>query len=366
VTRGRRAFLSLLAAALLLGSVFGLVVTLNAAEPAQGTPKLEIKVHTREEIMTCAYKVYGDDQQGMWAAKTIIRNTGEVPARDFRIAYKIEGYTDWTSTEVYPIILPGQTVRDYCWPNLDDAKVKEITTKTPVELKVRYEYDGLDSPVEDTEKIYLLGKNDFTFTSLDEDDIFTFSDAYDNYPLLAAFVTPNEETVKSFANRISGGLETVLSDQDALAAFIRCFEIMRQAGIKYIMEPSGFWTERQAQYVQYPHETLLRASGTCLDLAICMAALMEAVGIRSYVALIPGHAIPVIQLPQSGRPFAIEATFIDRDYALSHYPGQTGPEVTAQECMDMAEMEIYDAISDGSYILIDIEKSWENGVMPIW
>ncbi len=366
MSKGLKVFLSLAAAALLLGSVFGLVVTVGAEKPSQGEPRLEIKLHTREEIMTCAYKVYGDDQQGMWVAKTIIRNVGDVPARDFRIAYKIEGYTDWTSTEVYPLILPGQTVRDYCWPNLDDAKVKEISTKTPVELKMRYEHDGLDSPVEDTEKIYLLGKNDFTFTSLEEDDIFTFSDAFDNYPLLAAFVTPNEETVKSMANQISGGLETVISDQDAYTAFLRSFDILRQYGVRYIMEPSGFWTENQAQYVQYPHETILRASGTCLDLAICMAALMEAVGIRSYVALIPGHAIPVIQLPQSGELYAIESTFIDRDYVLSHYPGETSPEVTALECMDIAARQIKAAMEEGSYILIDIEKSWEQGVMPIW
>lgn len=353
--------------AFLLGSLFGLVFTLvSGGGSAGGEPRLEVRFIPREEVLTCAYKVYGDDQQNMWAAKTLVKNVGQMPVRDFRISYKIEGYTDWTSTEIYPEILPGQTVRDYCWPNLDEAKIKELTTKTPVEITLRYEYEGLDSPIEDTEKIYLLGKNDFVFTSLSEEDILTFSDAFDNYPLLAAFVTPNQETVKNTANYISGGLETITNDRDVYTAFLRCFETLRQMNVKYIQEPPGFWTGTAAQYVQYPHETLTRASGTCLDLAICMAALMEAVGIRSYIALIPGHAIPVVQLPQSGDLYAIESTFVDRDYALSHFAGQVSPEVTAEECVSIAAQEIEAAMDEGSYVLVDVEGSWERGVMPIW
>jgi hypothetical protein len=361
-----RAVLSVIAIVLFLGSTVGLILTLTADSGGGGEAKLDVQLHTREELLTAAYKAYGDDQQNLWAAKTFIKNVGDTPVNDFRIDYKIEGYCDWTSAEVYPTILPGETVRDYCWPNLDDAKMKEITSKTPVELTVRYSYEGLDQPVQDQEKIYLLGRNDFVFTELEEEDILTFTDAFDNYPMVAAFVTPNEEYVKTVANTIAGGLETGMNDEDVYAAFIRCFDGMRALGVKYIQEPTSYWSDRAAQYVQYPAETLSRTSGTCLDLAICMAALMEAVGIKSYVALIPGHAIPIIELPNSGEWYAIESTFIDKDYALSHFPGETSPEVTAEECIDMAAGEINAAMDEGSYILIDIEKSWEQGVMPIW
>jgi hypothetical protein len=367
MSKTTRTVLSIVAIVLLLGSTVGLILTLAAGSSGgSGEAKLEVDLVTREEIVTAAYKAYGDDQQNLWAAKTLIKNAGDTPVKDFRIDYKIEGYCDWTSAEVYPEILPGQTVRDYCWPNLDDAKMKEITSKTPVELTVRYSYEGLDQPIEDQEKIYLLGRNDFVFTDLGEEDILTFTDAFDNYPMVAAFVTPNEETVKTVANTIAGGLETNTSDDDVYTAFTRCFDGMRAVGVKYIQEPSSYWSDRAAQYVQFPAETLNRASGTCLDLAICMAALMEAVGIKSYVALIPGHAIPIIELPNSGEWYAIESTFIDKDYALSHFPGETSPEVTAQECIDMAANEINTAMDEGSFILIDIEQSWEQGVMPIW
>lgn len=362
-----RTVLILLVVLVFLGSTAGLVLTLTSGGTKDGGEvKLDVKLHAREELVTAAYKIYGDDSQNFWAAKTLIKNVGKKPVRDFRISYKIEGYCDWTSTEVYPEILPGQTVRDYCWPNLNDVKMKAVTSKTPVELTVRYEYQGLDKPIEDTEKLFLLGRNDFVFTELAEEDTLTFADAFDNYPMIAAFVTPNQETVKSVANAIGSGLETNTNDDDVYTAFLRCFDIMRELGVKYIQEPLSYWSDRTAQYVQYPHETLERASGTCLDLAICMAALMEAIGIRSYVALIPGHAIPAIELPNSGEMFAIESTFVDRDYALSHFPGETSPEVTTEECVDFAAAEISGAIEEGSYILIDIEDAWQRGVMPIW
>jgi hypothetical protein len=367
VNKNLKAVLSVVAIVILLGSTAGLILTLTSGgSGGSGEAKLDVQVHTRKEILTAAYKAYGDDRQNLWVAKTIVKNVGDVPVNDFRIDYKIEGYCDWTSAEIYPEILPGQTVRDYCWPVLDDARMKAITSKTPAEITVRYSYEGLGQPIQNMQKIFLLGRNDFVFTDLDEEDILTFTDAFDNYPMVAAFVTPNEETVKSVANFIAGGLETGMNDDDVYTAFVRCFDVMRELGVKYIQEPLSYWSDRTAQYVQYPAETLSRASGTCLDLAICMAALMQAVGIRSYVALIPGHAIPIIELPNSGVLYAIESTFIDRDYALSHFPGETSPEVTAEECIDMAALEINMAIEDGSYILIDIERSWRQGVMPIW
>jgi len=328
--------------------------------------KLDVKLITRGEILTAAYKTYGDNSQDMWVAKTIIKNSGSIPVRDFKISYKLGDLTDWNSGETYPEIRPGQTIRDYCWPTIDPAKVATITTKTPVELTVRYEYKDLKEPEQQSEKLFLLGKNDFVFTSLKKEDIVTFADNFDNYRFIAAFITPNEEVTKSFANSVGSGLETRISDEDALTAFERAFDALRAAGVKYIMEPDGFWTGTASQYVQYPKETIERASGTCLDLSICMSALMEAVGVKSYVALIPGHAIPVIELPQSGDLYAIESTFLDQGYAVSKHGDVVSPDVTASECVTLAKDEIDKAQQDGTYLLVNPEYWWKQGVMPSW
>jgi len=347
------------------GTLLAITLTHPKQEYDPSKVKLDVSLDTRDQVLTCAYKVYGDNNSGMWVAKTLIKNTGTVPVYDFKIDYMIKGYTDWTSGEEYPVIIPGQTVRDCCWPNLDGDKVKQLTTKTPVEVVMRFTYKGKDRPAEDFEKVYLLGKNDFVFSSLQEDDQATFVDRFDNYPFLASFITPNEETVKKLANEIAGGKVTRLSDQDAYNALTHAFNTLRAMGVKYIMEPAAFWSGSEGQYVQYPKETIERKSGTCLDLAILFSALMEAVGVRSYIALIPGHAIPVIQLPESGDLVPIESTFVDRDFTLSHYPGVTSAEVTAEECVPVADQNLANQ-KQAEVIMIDPETIWKNGVMPTW
>jgi hypothetical protein len=348
------------------GILFLVAVTAQGTGYDPGKVKLDVKLITREEIITAAYKTYGDDSQDMWVAKTLIKNTGKMPVYDFKISYKVGDLTDWTSGEEYPEIRPGQTVRDYCWPTLDEEQVKAITTKTPVELVMRYDYRGLAKPAQDFQKIFLLGRNDFVFTSLPEEDRVTFSDEFDNYRFIAAFITPNEETTKSFANTVGGGLETRVSDDDALEAFKKCFDILRAQGVKYIMEPEWFWAGSAAQYVQYPRETIERQSGTCLDLAIAMSALMEAIGVKSYVALIPGHAIPLVELPESGDLYAIESTFIDKDYALTKHGDAVSADVSSSECIDIASEEINSAQESGEIIMIDPGYWWQAGVMPAW
>jgi len=348
------------------GALFVISVTRPSAAYDPSKVKLDVKLLTRNEILTCAYKVYGDNNQNMWVAKTIVKNVGKMPARNFKISYKVGDLTDWNSGETYAEIRPGQTVRDYCWPPLDSTKVEAITTKTPVELTVRYQYDGLKEAQEESAKLFLLGKNDFVFTSLKEADCLTFADTFDNYRFIAAFITPNEETTKAFANAAAGGLETRASDEDAIAAFESAFEALRSHWVRYIMEPAGFWTGVFSQYVQYPRETIERNSGTCLDLAITVSAMMEAVGVKSYVALIPDHAIPMIETPQSGDTYAIEATFLDKDYALSKHGDAVSPDVTASECISLAKKEIEKAQDDGTIVFINPEYWWKAGVMPSW
>lgn len=364
MNKGTKIVLVVLAVIVLLVSTLGLILAL---QPAKGDPepKLQVDLFVRPEIVTATYKLYGDPGQNMWVARTIIKNTGDVSVKDFAIKYKIDGYCDWTSTENYPEIVPGETVRDYCWPSLSPEAIERISTKTSAELTMQYEFDGLDKPVEDTEKVAFLGRNDFVFSSLKEEDILTWQDAFDNSPLMAAFVTPNEELTKSTANAIAGGLVSSIDD-DALLIFTRAFDALRYSGIKYIIEPEGYWTSGFSQYVQYPSDTMTRGAGTCLDLSILMCALMQAVGIQSVIYLTEGHAQPAIVLPESGEIVPIEATFIDQEFATTHYPDTVSPEVTAGECINNAIDYLNEAISSGVFIRIDIEDEWARGVVPSW
>lgn len=348
------------------GGLFTFALTRPSAEYDPNNVKLDVKLITRERVLTCAHKIYSNTEQNMWVAKTIIKNTGKIPVYDFKISYKIKDYCDWTSGELYPEIVPGETVRDFCWPSFEARKLEGLTSKTTADLVMKYSYRGKE-PVEDYEKIDLMGKNDFVLSNLAEEDmVIPFVDETNNNMFLAAFVTHGDETVQQFASRVGAGLETAINDQDALEAFIRCFYALREYGIRYDQPPGYFLDGAQTQYIQYPRDTLARQTGTCVDLSILVASLMEAVGVKSYIALIPGHAIPLIELPQSGEIVPIESTFIDKEYALSHFPGLTSPEVTAEECVQISDNELSKSYSQGQLILVDVRYWWDAGVLPPW
>lgn len=326
-----------------------------------GKVKLEVDLRVREELMTCAYKVYGDDNQRYWVAKTVFKNVGEVPVYDLQVFYMLEGYSDWNTGKPYPVVLPGQTVRDFCWPSLDGEEVMKVTTKTPVELVMKYQYRGLDQAVEMHEKLFLLGKNDFVYSSLPneeqlmEDDEVSWHEWFDNYEFIAAFVTPNEETTKRFAQEATGGLAPKSSDDEAVEAVNCIFDALYEHGVRYVHEPATFWTSDDGQYVQYPKECIERRSGTCLDLAVLFASLCEAVGLQTYVAFVPGHALPIVVLPESGNWMPVESTAVD--FTDSEY---------MEYIVESAWETIQEAQDEGKFIGVDIEKCWEMGMMPPW
>ncbi len=360
-----RAIISVIMVVIFVGSTIGLVFTLSAKQPvASQDIKLDVDLYVRPEVITGAYKIYGDNSMNWWLANTKIKNTGTTPVRNFKISYKIEGYCDWTSSEIYPLILPGETVRDYCWPTFKSSDMKEISTKTPAELTMRYEYDGIAQPVEKQEKFFFLGKNDFIWTYIKEEDLFTFQDLNDNYPLLAAFVTKNDELTQSVSKTITGGLAPS-DDQDTYLALVRTFYALRNAGMKYVYEPAVLEAETFGQYIQYPADTLNRMAGTCMDLAILFCALLEAVSIRTFIFLVPGHAIPAVYLPDSGNILPIESTFMDVEFVHSHYTGVSA-EVSADECIEISIEYINKYLKQGKCVIVDIEELWDSGVVPSW
>ncbi|OFW57122.1 MAG: hypothetical protein A2Y75_02010 [Candidatus Solincola sediminis] len=348
----------------LLGSTTGLIFTLTSKKSeAKGAPKLNVDVYVRPEVVTAAYKIYGDNAMGYWLANTKIENTGTVPVTNFSISYKIEGYCDWTSAELYPQIIPGEIIRDYCWPTFTASTMKEISTKSPAELTVRYEYDGLDKPIDKQEKFFFLGKNDFIWSYIKEEEVFAFQDLNDNYPLLAAFVTKNDETVQQAAKAIYGGLAPS-TDADTYYALVRTFDVLRAYGMQYVYEPSVLEANTFGQYIQYPADSLNRVAGTCIDLSILFCALLESVSIKTYIYLIPGHAIPAVLMPESGYIYPIESTFMDLAFVQSHY--DVNPQITADECIDIAIDYINQNVEEGTYIKMDVGQAWDNGVMPAW
>ncbi|HET6494228.1 MAG TPA: hypothetical protein VFH61_02550 [Thermoleophilia bacterium] len=96
-------------------------------------------------MKTAVHRVYAG-QSGVPLAKTVIKNNGSEPVTDFRISDKIPSYAEIAGQEDHPVILPGQTVDDYCCPTFDAAQIKAIETETQAKFNVNYTYDGSTGP----------------------------------------------------------------------------------------------------------------------------------------------------------------------------------------------------------------------------
>lgn len=117
--------------------------------------------------------------------------------------------------------------------------------------------------------------------------------------LTAAFVTPNHPKIAEITAKASRHLMKWCGDpaftgyqtQDpnmAKKQFAALYAALQEENIAYTMPPASF--EAAGQRVRLPHAVLEQKQGTCLDLALLLAACAEAVGLHPLVVIVKGHA----------------------------------------------------------------------------
>ncbi len=344
--------LVLLALIIIIGAL-----TFTGSAALGGEPKLDVKVHHKEQIISAAYKVYGRPSLKFWVAKTVLRNIGDVPVRNVKVSYYIEGYTSWSTPTKYDEIPPGGAVVDTYYPKLP-KKVAELTSPVPTKLyvKITYEKNGRTEEIIQSKDIEFLGVHDIVYSSIPaEESLLSFPDVFSNSPLLAAWVTPTDPVVREFSdlgNKLAGGAGASLSDEEALKTMQGIWQALLIRGITYKTEPEGFWTGKFAQYVKFPRDTILDGEGTCIDLAIMYASLVAAQGLTDvYIMMVPGHAFPIVRLPKSGSMIPIETTTLNQG-------------ATFKQAVQTAVYNWQQKFSKGPYIPINV-KAWQaSGVTP--
>ncbi len=323
------------------------------AKPSGEEGKLEYNVYAKSEIISAAYKAYGNPKLGMWVAKVVLHNTGKGAVRNIRISYSIDSYAPETS-KTYPLLVPGGTLVDLYFPIIS-SDVTKLTMPTPsnLRIKIEYEINGKKKTEEITKPLQMLGIHDFVFSSLSpEESTGSFYDIFSNAPLIVAWVTTTDPVVREFAdmgNRLAGGAGASLSDDEAIKSLSGIWELAVINGFSYKTEPSSYWTAKAAQHVMYPRDVIRDKSGTCLDLAIWFATLATTQGLKAYIVFMPGHAFPLIQLP-SGSIIPVEATAINN-------------KVSFQEAVQMG-LQTWQKANQGPYQIIDIAKYQSDGIIP--
>lgn len=277
---------------------------MNQATPGQ----LDLRMQVKPTVMTVAYKAYGNPSASggrYWLAKLVMRNSGGQPLQNLSISYRVPGLIDWTTPDVASEVLPGQTAVLPIYPTFPASVTRTRSlTPTTLELKIDYETGGRRISQVEKRNFELRGVTEIEFTSIEQNEINSWYDMWDNSELLAAYMTDEDEVVKTYFGKISetmGGTPYVQTAEDLgkLLGAIYQFQIgsgMVYMGAKGVPEVLGD-TRTLVQSVKLPREVIQGNSGTCIELTILVSALLNQCGVKSSMVLIPGHAFPIIQSP---------------------------------------------------------------------
>ena len=331
-----------------------------------GTPKVDFVLRTKKRIMSAAYKIYGDPEAAdgaYWIAKTVVKNIGDVPIYDLRLTYRIGEYTEESVAQKYTLVAPKGTVVDIYYPIIS-SRVSQLRTRTPVELRVRYEYRDARGRVytdQLVERLELLGINQFEHSNLsDQDRTDSWYDDFNNARLLAGMVMKNDEAVRQFAGAVSeaaGGVQASRSRQEALRWLQAAYDQQWKNNIVY-QATSAFMTNDRTlvQDIRYARDVFRDRAGTCIDLAITYASLAEATGLDSYLFLMPGHCFAVIKLPD-GDMLPVENTGLRG----GDKPGRAEDRLDFTQAVEAGRKNIAEARQKGLFFLVDVGRELSEG-----
>lgn len=327
-----------------------------------GEPRIDLTLRSQKNVMSALYKMYADSEVAegrYWIAKTIIKNTGTAPMHDVKVTYGLGEYAETSSSRPYGIVMPQGAVVD-CYYPLFSSKVAQTKTRTPMQLSVKVEYKdpaGRTHTEERSERLALLGINQFQFSNLTEEEkTDSWFDTNNNAPLLAAYVTKIDDPIKQMAGYVSeaaGGVAAEGKFDDGMKWLRAAYNMELLNNIVY-QTPSSNAVDAGvfAQDIKYPRDVLRAKSGTCIDLAILYATLAESVGMHAYLMLVPGHCFSVINV--SGQMIAVENT------------GLMGGSQRASfdQVVKRGMEEMQEHLKDGRYYLIDIDAQQGPGHIP--
>lgn len=301
------------------GIVFIVLSFLNLGGKGGG---LDIKIQKNSLIMPAAHKVYSNPQalKGQYYLfKALITNNGNKTLEKVTMKYRVPGYIEWTELGTLGKMIPGQSAVVACYPNFDQ-KITEKTTESMEKAEIVVEWAGASENdfLEETFSFKILSRNDFAYTSIPSNEIMGWSDMFDNDPLIACFVTPNDPIVKYYTQvvqeKVMKGESSSVSGtaEGAVQFLLGLYEATRMSHMVYsstkAVPQSLDDVSTLIQHVRLPREVISGNTGLCIELSTLYASVLSSVGLNPVIFFVPGHAYPGVKV--NGQYYAIESTGI--------------------------------------------------------
>ncbi len=327
------------------------------AESALGRVKASYELEAKDAVMSALAKSYAQEEFSyFWTARQVFTNTGSRTLTNYRVRFRIAGFSSWSPWKGTERIVPGGTVVEPFYPVFDIDKVAAITGSRPVMLEMEMEYQRPDGTVvkeSDTRRLELLARNDVIYSSMGSTEATGYYDHFDcGEVICASFVTSEDPVMQQFAGAIAqmlGGTQAGYTDEEAIKFLAGIQHFLAINNISYQSPPGLLVAGKLRQHVKYGRDVLRNRAGTCIDLAILYASACKAVGLKPFLVLVPGHCFMGVHLP-SGKRLAVECTVLEQ-----------GGFVSAVKAGQKALAEAEQGLS----IIVDINEMRDMGVQPL-
>lgn len=338
-------------------------------------PKLEI---IRDEFLSF-YRIHCGIP---YISKVTIRNTSSVTRNDYILKISIPGFLiDDFEMKLDAIPPLGKLTLSDIPLAFDQKRFQTVTEaiKTAV-LNIKL-YEGNRLVLSDVTRIEILAYNTYRL-----EDIYIPG----HERTLACFVLPNDvsfdETLRIARERLetrigSSAFAGYQIDKMHINAMIQeiFLVLSRDMRITYIDPPASFRLNVgdfgliQSQKILLPRDIMRQRMGTCLDLALFLAGLIERIGIDPWLFLVPGHALLgywLVNRPHHAmiRPEAIYRNRTD----VMELIGKGWVRAINSVTFTQSGASFEDALSQGAAFMsgevhsaIDISAARDHGITPL-
>lgn len=276
----------------------------------------EFRLNAKSVVQASLNQDYGNPRLlTKWLARTRFDNRGNEVLQHCKVRSRLElpgMATEWVEQDL-GTVYPGQTVQHAIYAALPKALMSMVSRSTArITVECRYTRpDGQEEVEEEMARFDILGANDSLYTTLEASQASSFYLCFQDFATIAgSFVTGSDPVIQELKGRLIrelGGIDVAADDARAMRFLEELFNYYRK-NIAYTLPPSIMRNYLLQQHLCFGRNVLQNRAGTCIDLAILYASVIEAAGLQAHLILVKGHCFPAVTLP-SGKVVYIETTF---------------------------------------------------------
>ncbi len=267
-------------------------------------------------------------------------------------------------------------ISDWAPPSIStitlEANENKEFRQTPFGIKLLRKHSSIPATImlkaSINDKIIYQETKSLNIRSADE-MVWSLNKPYDTSPLIAAWVTPNNDYVETILSRAKERLYSRslsgYQEQDITSQVNAIFYAVRNSKISYVNSMLSFGRVGFTQRVRLPEESIVDGSANCIDGAVLFASLFENIGLEPVIVLIPHHAfVGVHTSKNSSETLFIETTIVGRRTLNSIFTLESTFNAAVRE--GAAEYNKALQSDPSSVHVIDIKKARESGIYPLW